>query len=280
LAEIPTDSAIVAVPAYSSAPPSAAAVQPAKPQRLTSNRATASSMFGDRYAKHLPTPTKVAPKKIQQPPRQSLDQETSTSAAGEELDTALQRKIPTSEPAFRVKILECITIGWPYANISDLDEVNLRSETLVAEIPSRPPWKTREQEKIKRRCLDWAFGVAPNEVWSVKKSAILLLGTILSRERCISRDVESAVQFILDSYNNNSKHAQVREACISSLRTLLSSIDFATVKVIKDVCPKIVRQLIVIASSDNSPGVLEEIQLLRNFWSSLHSVSETNYPVV
>jgi hypothetical protein len=248
-------------------------------------------MFGDRYSKSFakastPTvprvtvtrravttlPAPVAPTASTQSPHpspvsgaQSVP-EQSTITAGHTANNAPSSEPAgtiapsnSNDPAFRLKALECVLHGWP------LDRKGIDSFG-------------DRVEHAGKRIVSWVFRSSVNEVWSLKRVGLLLLGTILSHSYSNQREnTLRAIPFIRSSFSGNLKHTPVREACLIALRTLCSSQNSSCIATLNsEASAADVRVLFVTAASDSSPVVLEELQRLRVAWAAVRQASNSN----
>lgn len=265
-----------------------------------------SSMFGNRYSRSLPAAgNKVASKSSQVAQLKSSQVQTphessagslipETVVHGSSIDVApenviiitesIEESIESSttkdeskpqfgesqnEPAFRVKVLECFAYGWPYDGKELIGEFNNQSQV----IQLCDSFKSDSNLcPLRAKLIRWILKSSQQEIWSIKRQMILLLGVLISRCSCNLGEIENAINFLVDSYSGNSKHAPVREAVLSCLKMILGSIDAKVIAMLKANCAPSIRLLSVSAASDTSTGVLEELQQVKNLWSSIHSV--------
>ena len=264
-----------------------------------------SSMFGNRYSRSLPsaagkpmvikssqfqqvksreivTPNESAASILMQEnkeDRSPIDIATenaivvvqSTEESIEMSDTTTEPQIQKTEiqnePAFRVKVVECLIFGWPYDGKELISDFNKQSQVIhICDSFISDP----KLVPLRAKLIRWILQTSQQEIWSVKRQMILLLGILISRCCYYLGEVETAIQFLVDSYAGNTKHAPVREAVVICFKTILGSIDAKIIAILKSKCAPSVRLLCVSAASDTSTGVLEELQQVKNLWSLIH----------
>jgi hypothetical protein len=133
------------------------------------------------------------------------------------------RVVATSEPAFRVKMMETLAKCWIVEGASEM----------TTEI------------------CQWCFGVAGSEVWSIRRAVLSLLGALVSAEMS-TEDVSQVLVFI-GSALRDSKYVQIRKTSLVCLRSVVEKANKHFV-----VSSKLeIRKLILLGSGDTNPEVIE-----------------------
>lgn len=218
---------------------------------------SSSNMFGDRYSKHLPA--KAAVKLSVGAGRRRANRNT----PAEIQDQTIANRTPERgmahtlgsdyiDPAYRVKLMECIYYGWPM----------MISESMDVCSPAAAPTLSRSV------VLKWVYIHSKVDNWSIKRQGILILSSIVCGWSGVSReDLVMAIKFVTESYATNSAHNQVREAALFCLRRIIeNSTELSIQNCLKQELGHDIRLLLVQAQSDSAPGVLDELQRIRSIW--------------
>lgn len=230
--------------------PTAVAISSVRPRATPQ---TSSSMFGDRYAKHLPS--RGAAKPVATSGRTSRN--IADTLTLNTPSTAITSSAPSSDgdPAYRVKLMECINYMWPLSNTGNNSATPIGRYNLLV---------TEKRQKI----LSWVYLISKGEIWSIKRQGLLILSSIVPKWSDISQEeMGKVVKFISDSYVSNTMHSQVREASLFCLRRILEDYgDSDAVEVLRGSFAHEVRVILLQAQPDNSPGVLDELHRIRSIW--------------
>jgi hypothetical protein len=216
---------------------------------------SASSMFGDRYSKSLPKALNTV-KTVKSATVRALHSNAAISSNSDPIivpvtsESANLKNQTIIDPAHSVKILESLGYVW-------VNEITL-------------PHSDPSLISIRLNVLGWIYANSKNEIWSIKRQALILLGVISIRTRDLSSsDILKFVSHICDSYNGNSMHNQVREASISSLRKFLEQGEGSSIELLKAEHAPAIRLLMTRAQSDSAPGVLDELHRMKTIWRTV-----------
>lgn len=215
-----------------------------------SSRQKSSFMFGNRYndlmpAKHMKTSssnTSDAPiiptstnmvisndeENIQQ--QQQLQQ----SSIQVTLESTVARSIET-EPAYRMKFVECIIIGWP---------------------------QTKMLTMYKPYILQWALSSVKTNVWSIRKVAIDILGVIFDNEI-----EENTIKMVIEalSYSiNDAKYSKIRVAALEALKNII--MNDINLSLLKSQHNQEIGELLRRGNSDTQAVVLEATSKVQEIW--------------
>lgn len=211
------------------------------------------SMFGDRYAKHLPgkSATKSTPGGGRAVARAARQSERPLPTSQGEVARAPSCEI--SDPAYRVKVMECIYFGWPIDQVS----AGRKEQNVWADLQSS-----------RDRVLQWVYNSSKNDTWSIKRQGLLILSSIISRWSDIRQETMSTVvAFICYSYKSNSMHNQVRETALFCLRRILvDSENDEVLNALRGPLSQDIRVLLLQAQNDSAPAVLDELHRIRSKW--------------
>lgn len=214
-------------------------------------------MFGDRYSKHLPIKGSMKPSTGAGRAGRSSRQSSEVQYASVTTRTGDQKTVDAIDPAFRVKLMECIYFGWPVGDLQN-------------EIEVCPSTDSVSFSNIRQEVLVWIYRSSKDEIWSIKRQGLLILSSIIFKWSHISKEeLSAAVNFITDSYRLNAMHNQVREAALFCLRRLLEeSKQPSVIDLLKGEFAPNIRMLLLQAQSDSAPGVQDELQRIRSKWRS------------
>lgn len=112
--------------------------------------------------------------------------------------------------------------------------------------------------------LVWAETVMRTEVWSVRKAAVQLVGTV-SNSRPLSPLQCAATLRVIELAISEQKFVKVRVEALKSLALLLQSCNRAHVDKSEELKTR-VRELIRSASTDSQPTILEAVAKVQNVW--------------
>jgi hypothetical protein len=199
--------------------------------------------------------------------------------------TALSTKLTSSglsfqDPAYRAKMMECISLGWPL--VIDGTEI---SDIL---------WT----QQIEGRCdvrvnglVTWASAIMNSgEVWSICVSALQILGVVLSVWRTVDpaekecksalsgsdSDLFMAAVQIITVAMNDRKHSKVRIAALICLDKILAGASSRAYLMDKEE----VRMVLRLAASDMEPTVLEAASRAQKSWLALGKLKAPSPTVV
>jgi hypothetical protein len=151
-------------------------------------------------------------------------------------------------PVYFLSFLDALTRAWPTAKVP-LDGSTQDALTGYA-----------------AHVLSWADIVTHSEVWSVRRAALQLLGTLCSAGHVPGGD-SARVLTVIEAGIQEAKYAKVRVEALRTLMAVLqsplrSAIDAdATLK-------DRVREVIRTASADSQPTILEAVAKVQNVWLS------------
>ena len=227
-----------------------------------------SGMFGDRYARNLAPHVNIksgAKRSRGAPEADQSQPPTLRSNTGSGDQSSEQSCSEPTDPAFRVKMMECVQNGWP--------DVSLISDVLMPSSKNEEKSFASFLELKRQEVLEWVYKKSGGEIWSLKRQGLLILSAVISRwENVPELELRKAVDFICESYLANSMHNQVREGSLVSLRRILEdSIGSLTFEVLRGPLSHDIRILLLRAQNDSSPGVLDELQRIRAVWKGRDS---------
>jgi hypothetical protein len=175
----------------------------------------------------------------------------------------------TPDPAYRIKLMECIINAWPMSSFSHdaMDECSQdgQLELLDASLV-----------KMRREVLQWVYVSSKGETWSIKRQGLMIFSSVISKWEDISQEeLGKSITFIAESYNSNSVHNQVRQAALFCLRRVAeeSSVSSGVLELLKGPFSHDVRVLLLQAQTDDAPGVLDELRRIRAIWKSEFKVA-------
>ena len=116
--------------------------------------------------------------------------------------------------------------------------------------------------------LDWAESVMGTQVWSIRRTAVQLLGTI-SSSGYFPEDISSLARLlgVLEAGIQESKYAKVRVEALRSLALILQSSSPLRTGIDRDEALRSrVREIIRTASADSQPTILEAVAKVQNVW--------------
>ena len=171
----------------------------------------------------------------------------------------------TSDPAFRVKLLDCISNGWPVDSLSFSD--------LIAQHNN----KIFDTDSL----IHWAINIMESgEVWSVRVAALQILGAVLSVKQREEEKIDethprgeskdtimflSAVRAITIAMADK-KYSKIRTAALNCLNKLLNALHCSHCLVDREE----VRIVLRLAASDPEPTVLEVASKAQKSWLTLN----------
>jgi hypothetical protein len=210
--------------------------------------------------------------------------EAETIAAGTATNTAVFTSSHTTDPAYRVKFMDCISIGWPAQAVESMDfnqhlGVNSSSDL----------WTLKGGKDIVRACdlIEWAITtISSGEVWSIRVSALQILGTVLStwsvqkqkqegeKEKegvgeVISSDIDLflAVVKVITAGVKDTKYSKIRIAALACLNKLLSGQGSGRYLLDREEVRLVLRS----AADDKEPSVLEAASKAQKSWLALNA---------
>lgn len=184
------------------------------------------------------------------------------------------------DPAYRAKMMECISLGWPL--VIDGTEI---SDIL---------WTQQVEGRCQVRVdglVAWASSIINSgEVWSICVSALQILGAVLSVWRTVNQaanecctahsssdtDLFLAALQIITVAMNDRKHSKVRIAALICLEKILAGASSRTYLMDKDE----VRTVLRLAASDMEPAVLEAASRAQKSWLALGLLKTPSTTVV
>lgn len=180
----------------------------------------------------------------------NVDQRSNVKLAS--LDSDLQQMEETRFPAFKCFFVESIVKGWPrIAMISYLKANVEHSENTLLYIGSNS--------------IAWSYKMLIEcEIWSLKKAAILLVGTISSSLMLSVSDLSQVIS-ILELTIEETKFVKVRVEALKSIALLLKGPNLQQLNDDESFSQRI-REIIKTTSSDHQPTVLEAVSKIQNLW--------------
>jgi hypothetical protein len=184
------------------------------------------------------------------------------------------------DPAYRAKMMECISLGWPL--VIDGTEI---SDIL---------WTQQTEGRCDVRVdglVTWAAAIMNSgEVWSICVSALQILGVVLSAWRTVGRalndsnsalsgsdsDLFMAALQIITVAMNDRKHSKVRIAALICLDKILAGASSRTYLMDKEE----VRMVLRLAANDMEPTVLEAASRAQKSWLALGTSKAPSVTVV
>ena len=178
----------------------------------------------------------------------------------------------SSDPAFRVKMLHCISTGWPVKTLI-VSKLTTQCDNLDAGY-----------------LISWAIGIGESgEVWSIRVAALQLLGAVLSARQREEEKGEEDFPPIVAGVGNSDvsiflsairaitigmadrKYSKVRVAALICLNKLLNALHCSHCLVDREE----VRIVLRLAASDPEPIVLEAASKAQKSWLSLNVSKNT-----
>lgn len=148
-------------------------------------------------------------------------------------------------PVYHIYYLECLLRGWPRGPSTVPAEEALLSEGL-------------------QHVLAWAELCMHTAVWSVRKTAVQLVGVLCSVRTVTAVQCESAL-LVIELAIAEQKFVKVRVEALKSLASLLQSANRVTIDASEELKGRI-RELIRTASTDSQPTILEAVSKVQNLW--------------
>ncbi|OYX40957.1 hypothetical protein B7Y94_05830, partial [Candidatus Saccharibacteria bacterium 32-49-12] len=155
-------------------------------------------------------------------------------------------------PVYHIYYLECLLRGWPrdFSSVSSFNNNNSSVDALLS--------------ACLQHLLDWAQHCMYTAVWSVRKAAVQLIGTVCSARQVTEAQCESTL-LIIELALNEQKFIKVRVEALKSLALLLQSANRVTIDNNESLKGR-VRDLIRNASTDSQPTILEAVSKVQNLW--------------
>jgi hypothetical protein len=184
------------------------------------------------------------------------------------------------DPAYRAKMMECISLGWPL----------IIDGTVISDILWTQQIEGGSDVRVDG-LVTWASAIMNSgEVWSICVSALQILGVVLSVWQGVGR-VENDSNSVLSSSDsdlfmaavqiitvamNDRKHSKVRIAALICLDKILAGASSRTYLMDKDE----VRMVLRLAASDMEPAVLEAASRAQKSWLALVTLKVSSATVV
>lgn len=146
------------------------------------------------------------------------------------------------DPAFRLQFINCIARCWPPIDSMDSD--------------SKVP-----QEDIVD-LIDWTFLVMKHEVWSIRKAALELVGTIAKLETLAETTIGIVIS-VISLAMQESKYTKVKVEGVKALGNLITG---PNKSMIKEQFSNRIRLIIREASTDGQPSILEAVAVVQEAW--------------
>jgi hypothetical protein len=163
----------------------------------------------------------------------------------EEGENTVAGRDTSMDPAYRMFLIDCISQGWSAVLASEL-----QSEEVVQSLRS-----------LISVLLQWTEDCLSEEVWSVRKSSILLVGNMASRSTLTSEQSASAMSIMRRAFQEP-KFVKVKLAVLEALGMVMNGVNRASLKLHhNEDISYIIRQ----ATTDTQPSILEaaaKLQLL------------------
>jgi len=207
------------------------------------SRQKSSFMFGNRYNDLMPSKhMRINPSNSSE--TSNIITNSTSMVISHEEDIIQQQNIQVSvdssaprsetEPAFRMKFVECVIMSWPQLNK-----------------PTLQPF-----------ILQWALNSVKTNVWSIRKVAIDILGVTF-----YSDIEESTIQMIIEalSYSiNDTKYSKIRVAALEALINIIKN--EKNLSILKSHHSQEIVALLRRATVDTQAVVLEAASKLQDLW--------------
>lgn len=182
------------------------------------------------------------------------------------------------DPAFRVKMMECVSRGWPHQSTgntaSDFPCTLDLNTTLWTQIVAEPEVISVTLDGL----IAWAAStIESGEVWSIRVGSLKILGAVLStysadgnRKDCdevyatVSKMFLVAIR-VLSIAMSDKKHSKVRIAALLCLNKILAGVGCRAYLIDRED----VRVILRLAASDPEPAVLEAASKAQLSWLAL-----------
>lgn len=149
------------------------------------------------------------------------------------------------EPAYRIKLLECVAKGWPGL----IDACQPSAESMSSLL------------SLRSMLSEWCFKVLEVEIWSLRRAALVVLSAFFS-VNYFEEDLGRLLSGI-SSALGDAKHMHLRKAALNCLKTLLEKLKRESLLEHKAE----IKKIILSGRADKQPEVLEvasEVQSVYN----------------
>ena len=181
-----------------------------------------------------------------------------------------------TDPAYRVKFMDCISIGWPSQTVDGISSNQLLGVTSSSDLWTVKDTRGAGTVKV-YDLIEWAINtINSGDVWSIRVSALQILGVILStwsREKhevdLDSSDIELflSVVKVINAGVRDTKYSKIRIASLLCLNKLLCGQGSGQYLLDREE----VRLVLRTAADDKEPSVLEAASKAQKSWLALNA---------
>ena len=194
------------------------------------------------------------------------------------------------DPAYRMMFVDCLHAGWPQSDSQSLSTQEVAPEGTG----SNPTGRTAESESSNSisnsssnssdgnnsntwraelashvpGLLDWALHAVTSDVWSIRKSAIQLMGSIGASSELEFTSIER-VLLVLSKGTEEQKYVKIRVEALRSLHRCISGPNGRALSDSTGGLTETVRTIIRSASIDKQPTILEAVSKVQDAWLRL-----------